>query len=160
MKKTFMIIIMAFLMLLNLCGCSQNEFWLSNQHSFESESTYFDIPYKYTVYGFMLNYVYTDDEACDSYGVKVINKNGEVIDRPTILLNGVERSTSKRSYLVKGSTISVIIGITSSDLPMMNSAPKYKEFTVELYVELNDKYTILATAEFTFEQVKQMCLPK
>lgn len=147
-------------------GCTDNnvdkqeEFRLTNAYSFESEFKYFDTPYKYTAYSFMLNYVYTGDEACKSYGFEVANKNGEVIDIPAIFVNGVETSTSKRTYLVKGSTISTFIGITSSMLPMMNTADSYDEFTVELYVELNDTRTILAYAEFTFEQVKQMCLPK
>lgn len=165
MKKTFMIIIMAFLMLFNLCGCSnnttsQNDIWISNQYSFEGEYIYFDTPYKYTTYRFMLNYVYTEDEACSTYGFKVTNKYGVVIYEPSILINGMGLSTSQYPYLIKGSTISAIIDITSSALPMKNSAPGFKEFTVELCVGLNDNYTVLATAEFTFEKVKQMCLPK
>ena len=161
-QKNLLFIILSILCLIlcSSCTSTKNEIRLSNAYSYDGEFLYFNTPYKYTRYSFMLNYVYSGEEACTSYGFKVTNKKDEdkSISDGSLLINGVTVTSSNYPYLIKGSTISVIIVITSSNLAMINTANYYEEFTVELYIGQEENYTVLASAEFTFEQVKQMCL--
>lgn len=158
-KKSLFLLLVISILCVVFCGCAdeKNKFRISNANSRDGEFLYFSTPYKYTTYSFMLNYVYTGDDASRSYGFVVKNKEDERIDELDVLINGVAVSYSSLPYLIKGNTISATVGITSSALPMINTADSYDEFTVELYVYLDDTYTILASQEFTFDQVKKMC---
>ena len=164
-QKNFLLLLLIAVLCITFCGCkdtrkeTESKFRLSNAYSYEGEFGYFNTSYKYTAYSFMINYVYTGDEAIPVYGFNVTNKNDEKISAGyvDVLMNGVRVSTSYSPYLIKGATLSAILTFRSSTLQMINDAYYYDEFSIELYIHNNDAYTVLASQKFTLEQVKLIC---